>query len=94
MKRKVSIKIDTIELLKVKRMRKYICLQCCKAIDTALEYRDAHRSFSLRNRSCVIRGTFLDILDLNDLMEFIVNDDAADYIRLCPVGLEAVLHGY
>lgn len=78
MKRKVSVKIDTIELLKVKSMGKYTCFQYCKAIDTALEYRDVHRSFSLQNRSCVIGGAFLDILELNDLMKFIVNDDAAN----------------
>lgn len=66
-KRKVSIKIDTKELLKGNSMGKDIYLQFCKAIDTALQ-RNIHRSFSPWNRSCIIGGTLLDILVLNDLI--------------------------
>ena len=58
---------------------KDIYLQFCRANARALVYGDVHRSLSLRNRSCVIGGTFEEILVLNEL-KFIENDDAANRI--------------
>lgn len=87
--RKVSIKIDTTEWLKVNTVEK-TNISNCKAIDTVLVYRDVHRAFSLWNRTLFTGGTFEEILILNELMKFIENDDAAIKIWLWPVELEIV----
>lgn len=76
--------------MKVNAMGKDMCLQFCKAINTALVYGAVHGSFSLWNRSCAFGDTFEEILVLNDQIKLTANDAAANQLHLYTVELEVV----
>lgn len=87
----MSIKIDKTELMKVNNtMRKKHSSAMLHSNWHNLAYRDVHRLLFLWNRGCIVGCTLNDILVLNDLMKFILNDDAANQTQQRPVELEIV----